>query len=566
LKPSDHKPPKLAQKALLSFLRDEISEEVQGDLEEKFYSNLKKLSPFWSKLSYWYQVLNYLRPFAIRKFNSPSLNYLTMYQHNIKISWRSITKQKTYSLIKIGGLATGITACLLILMFIKYTLSYDKHYPDGDFIYRVIGIYGETGSAKSPYYPAALASTLEREFPEIEVAGSFIGNELLGGSNKMVKRPGELKNIYEEGFILMDQGLLDILQPKFVIGDPSEVLSEPYSMAISKRKAEKFFPNENPVGKSLILNNDEKQPYVIKGVFVDFPVASFFQYDFLLTTAGTEVWSGDHDSWKTNIHQTFIRVLPGTNTTVLESKITDIIAKSYMLSSMRNAGMRNAEEIINNFKFKLQPFKDIYMKSSGIKDGLNHGDIRFVWIFGAVAGFILIIACINFINLSTARSLNRAKEIALKKVVGSFRKELVSQFLVESIIFSLLAFIIALSLSVVSLPYFNKLTALSLRLPWNEWWFLPLLILSSIIVGTLAGLYPALYLSGFKPIEMLSGEKIHHSRNFRTRSILVIFQFTISFILIICTFIIFRQLNFILSNDVGFEKEQVLQINGTDIL
>jgi putative ABC transport system permease protein len=566
LKPLNHKPPKLAKKVLLSFLREEISEEVQGDLEEKFYSNLKKSSIYWSKLNYWYQVLNYLRPFAIKKYNSRYSNYLTMHQHNIKISWRSLTKQKIYSLIKIGGLSVGIAASLLVGLFIKYSLSYDKHYPDSDLLYRVIGVYDETGSAKSPYYPAALEGYLKSDFPEIDIAGRFMGNELIGMVGIMVKRPEDVRNIYEDGFIFMDQGLLDILKPHFVNGNPSQVLSEPFSMAISESKAEKFFPKENPIGKSLILNNDEKQPYIIKGVYKDFPAASFSHYDFLLSLAGTESWTGDPTSWRANIHQTFIKILPGTNTMLLASKMTDDIAKTYMLTSMRNAGMINADEIIKKFTFKLQPVKDIYLKSSGINDGLNHGDIRFVWIFAAVAIFILIIACINFINLSTARSANRAKEIGLRKVVGSSRRNLVSQFLVESTMFSMLAFIVALLIAMVFLSYFNKLTALSLNLPWNEWWFLPLLISSAIVIGVIAGIYPAIYLSAFKPIRMLRGEVAQGSRSSIIRSILVIFQFTTSFILIISTFIIYRQFNFILRYDSGFKKEQVIQINGTEVM
>ena len=487
-----------------------------------------------------------------------------MYQHNIKISWRSLTRQKTYSAIKIGGLATGIAACLLIVLFIKYSLSYDKHYSDGDLLYRVIGLYDEAGSQRSPYYTAGLVSTLKSEFPEIEVAGRFIGNELIAGESRMIRRPDEVKNIYEQGFILMDQGLLDILRPRFINGDPSLALAEPNSLVISKSKAEKFFPDENPVDKSLILNNDEKQPYVIKGVFEDFPSASFFQYDFLLTIAGTEFWSGDENEWRDlNIHQTFIRVLPGTNTSLLASKITEDIVKTHFRSNWRDIGL---EEIANNFKFELQPVKDIYLKSAGIRDGLNHGDLRFIRISGAIAGFILIIACINFINLSTARSANRTTEIGLRKAAGSFRKDLINRFLVESVLFSAIAFCFALVMSFMFLPYFNKLTALTLVIPWNEWWFLPLFIAAAVMTGVFAGLYPALYLSGFKPITMLSGTISQGSKTSKIRSILVIFQFTISFVLIIGTFIVLRQTNFILNKDLGFSRTQVIQINGTDIM
>ena len=564
MNPVRHGPPGLAQKVLLGFLRDDISEEVQGDLEEEFYSNIKKRSPFRAKLNYWYQVLNYLRPFAIKKFNSRYSNYLTMYQHNFKIGWRSLTKHKIYSGIKIGGLATGIAAFLLIGLYIKYSLSYDKHYLDGDLLYRVTNVYDESGSQRNMYYSAGLVNSLKRDFPEIEIAGRFIGNELIGGDRRSIRRPDEVRNIYEEGFIMMDQGLLDILNPRFVYGNPAQVLTEPNSLAISKSKAEKFFPDENPVGKSLILNNDEKQPYVIKGVFEDFPSASFFQYDFLLTIAGTEFWSGSENEWKyLNIHQTFIKVKPGTNTTLLASKVTEDIVKNHMVSNLRDVGL---EEIARHFTFKFQPLGDIHLRSVGMRDGLNHGDIRFIWIFAVVAGFILIIACINFINLSTARSANRAKEIGLRKVVGSLRKNLVSQFLVESVLFSMLAFFLALIISVVSLPYFNNLTGLTLVLPWKELWFLPMFIAGSVITGVCAGLYPALFLSGFKPIWMLSGVISQGGKTSLIRNMLVIFQFAVSFVLIISTFIILRQTNFILNKDLGFSRTQVLQINGTNIV
>jgi len=561
-----HKPPDLAQKILLSFLREEIAEEVQGDLEEKYYSNLKKYSPFWSGLNYWSQVFNYLRPFAIKRFKSQHSNYMSIYKHNIKISWRSLTKQKIFSAIKIGGFAGGIAATLLIGLFIRYSLSFDKHYPDSDLLYRVIGEYDGSGTARSSYYPAALTSLLKNDFPEIEISGRLMGNELIGLGGMMFRKPEEIKSIYENGFIFIDQGLLDILKPMFVNGIPEKVLDEPGSIAISKSKAERYFPGENPVGKTIVLNNDQKQIYTIKGVFEDFPKSSFFQYDFLLTLAGTEYWTGDNITWNKNIHQTFIKVLPGTNTPLLASKITKDIAKTYMLTSMRKAGMINADEIIKNFSFKLQPVSEIYLKSKGINDGLNHGDIRFVYIFGGVAIFILIIACINFINLSTARSANRSKEIGLRKVVGSYRSDLIGQFLVESTMFSLMSFFLALIISQSLLPYFNNTINLPLEIPWKEWWFFPLLVVLSLIIGIIAGSYPALYLSGFRPISMLRGDISQGSGTSGIRRILVVFQFTISFVLIIGTTIIYNQLDFLLNKDIGFKKEQVIQINGTDII
>ena len=560
-------PPQQAQRFLRWFLRGDLAEEVQGDLEEKFYSKLEESSSFRAKLNYWYQVFNYLRPFAIRKSKSVYLNHYAMYKSYFKIGWRNLMKQKMYSTINIGGLAMGIAACLLIALFIQHELSYDKHYPDADRIYRVIGVYNIKGEiSKNIYFPAVMASVLKDDFPEVEAAGHFISRELIGRGGQVVRRADKVENIYEEGFIYADQGLLDILQPHFVNGDLSQALNEPNTMAISKSKAEKYFPDENPLGKILIINDNEIQPYIIRGIFEDFPATSHFQYDFLLTITGTESLTGDHTTWRRNIFHTYIKVQPGTDATLLASELTEGIVKTYMLSSWREGGMVDAEELANNVTLELQSISDIHLRSKGIHDGLNHGDIRFVWLFSAIAGFILIIACINFINLSTAKSANRAKEVGLRKVVGSFRIDLINQFLTESVLFSFLSFTLALLLAWLLLPYFNELSAKSLTFPWHEWWFLPLIVVAAVFVGILAGLYPSLYLSGFKPIQVLKGGVSRGSKSSKMRSVLVIFQFTTSTILIIGTFIIYQQLDFILSKDVGFDKEQVLLIQGVNTM
>ena len=213
-----------------------------------------------------------------------------------------------------------------------------------------------------------------------------------------------------------------------------------------------------------------------------------------------------------------------------------------------------------------QPITDVHLYSSNIDDGLDKGDIRFVWLFGAIAAFILVIACINFINLSTAKSANRAKEVGLRKVVGSHRISLVNQFLTESVLFSVLSFILGLLIAILLLPYFNTLAAKSLAIPWTAWWLLPLMIGCAIIVGVMAGLYPSFYLSAFKPIDVLKGQLSRGSKNSILRNGLVIFQFTTSIILIIGTLVIYKQTHFMLNKKVGFDKDQVLLIQGTNTL
>ena len=221
---------------------------------------------------------------------------------------------------------------------------------------------------------------------------------------------------------------------------------------------------------------------------------------------------------------------------------------------------------MKNAYLELQPLYDIHLHSGGISDGLAPGDIRFVWLFGSIAIFILIIACINFINLSTARSANRAREVGLRKVVGSFRSSLVNQFLTESMIFSILSFVMGVLLAALLLPYFNLLSAKSLVFPWQSWWLLPVGLGVILLVGMVAGLYPSFYLSSFKPIEVLKGNLARGSKSSGTRSALVIFQFTTSIVLIVGTFIIERQMQFMLNKKVGFEKDQVVLIQGTNTL
>src|SRR6185503_11938016 len=222
--------------------------------------------------------------------------------------------------------------------------------------------------------------------------------------------------------------------------------------------------------------------------------------------------------------------------------------------------------LVKNAKILIQPVTDIHLYSANIDDRLDKGDIKFVWLFGAIALFILVIACINFINLSTARSANRAKEVGLRKVVGSDRTSLVKQFLTESLVFSVLSFVLGFVIAGLMLPYFNTLAGKSLTTPWTAWWLLPVMIGAAIIIGVIAGLYPSFYLSSFRPIAVLKGQLSRGSKNSVLRNGLVIFQFTTSIILIIGTLVIYKQTHFMLNKKVGFDKDQVLLIEGTNTL
>ncbi|PSL23296.1 ABC transporter permease [Chitinophaga ginsengisoli] len=487
-----------------------------------------------------------------------------MLSNHFKIAWRSIAKQKMFSAIKIGGFSLGIAACLLIALYIGQELSYDHNNPNADRICRAIIDWGKPNT-KNSYFPAPFADALRKDLPEVEKAGRFLDEELFGAGHGQVRTSDKQENTYEEGVLFADQDLLDILQIPFVYGDPAHALSEPNTIVITKRKADKYFPHQNPIGKTLIINDDVSKPYQIGGVVQDLPATSHLQFDFLRTLKGIELWPGEQTYWLANNYQTYVLLRPGTDMAKFQSKVSALKDK-YLLASAEKSGDKAIIDIVKKVSLSVQPLKDIHLRSDGINDGLGHGDIRLVWLFGAIASFILIIAGINFINLSTARSANRAKEVGLRKAVGSDRVSLIRQFLSESLLFSFLSLVLGLALAWILLPYFNTLSGKSLSIPWATWWFVPTLLLSATVIGILAGLYPSFYLSSFQPIHALKGKISQGHKPTRMRSALVVFQFTTSVALIIGTFIIYRQMRYILDKKVGFDKEHVVLIQGTNTL
>ena len=489
-----------------------------------------------------------------------------MLKNYLKVAWRQLRKQKFYSTIKIGGFALSIAACLLITLYIRDELSYDRQYVHADRIFRVINIYNNNGKiGKGTACAPPFAKAIKTDFPEIELSGRLMPFALfIGAGSNEVMRADQDQNTYEEGFSYADPEMLDILEVPMVYGDRSHALAEPNTIVLSKKKADKYFPNQNPVGKVLYLNNDKTHPYTVGGVMKDFPSTTHIQYDFFLTLKGHELWPGEQNTWMAQNYDTYVRLRPGADAARLETKLRTT-TKKYLIPALVQGGRTDAEQVGKNLSFFLQPVSTIHI-TADIQEGLPHGDIRFVWLFGAVACFILLIACINFINLSTARSANRAKEVGLRKVVGSQRGSLVRQFLTESLLFSCCSFILAIVLAWLLLPYFNRLAAKSLVFPWASWWLVPMMLLAAIIIGVLAGLYPSFYLSSFQPIQVLKGMVSRGSKNARLRSILVVFQFTTSVILIIATFIVYRQMQFILHRELGFDKDQVVVIQGTSTL
>lgn len=485
-----------------------------------------------------------------------------MFKNHLNIAWRTIKKDKLFTFIKIGGFAVGIAACLLIALFIRNEISYDEHYIKKDQIYRVVfqgEVQGEV--MKSTHFQLPFADALQSDFPEITKAGKVNTIEIFGAGKRGMRVSGQNENTFEEDFILADQEAFDILEIQLDEGNPQTALSRPSSIVMSRSKADKYFPNGDALQQTIFLDNDTSKPYTVTGIMEDVPENSHLDFDFLLPIEDT------NQNWTNQNYFTYVLVNPNTDIPALEQKMSLIVEKYIIPAQIKRGRSADFIDVLRTAEYKLQPVTDIYLKSDlKMQDGLKHGDIKFVWLFAAIAVFVLLLAIINFINLSTAKSANRAKEVGLRKTIGAFRNNLVGQFLTESMIFSIISFVLGVGLAWVLLPTFNQIAAKNMELPLSEWWFLPILLVAALLVGVLAGLYPAFYLSAFRPVNVLKGTLSVGSKSGRLRSGLVIFQFTTSVILIIGTLIIYRQMDFIVSKELGYDKERVVVLEGTNIL
>jgi putative ABC transport system permease protein len=565
--PSTPSPPRLMLRFFRMYCNPQLVEDIEGDLVERFELRASKKGQKKAKHLFIKDVLQLFRPGIIRPIiGTQKLNQFGMFKNNMVIAKRQLLRHKMYSTIKIGGFAIGIGVCLLITLFIKSELSYDKHIPNHENLYRVVNNYNLDGQIiKYTWFAPPFAKAIQDDFPEVVLAGRTNEGSSFGSGKNNIRIEGDPQNQYEGDFIHVDQQILDLFQFKMVYGELKEALNQPQTLVMTRKKANKLFLGENPVGRTIYINDNTELPYKIGGVIEDLPETGFFQFDFLFSLTAKEFWVGEQVSWESQNYQVFVQVNPGTDMEALNPRLSEI-GRKYILPVEIKNGNPNAEEEMKNVSFSLQPVTDIHLRSADVTDVYQKSDIKYIWIFGIIAAFILGLACINFINLSTAKSANRAKEVGLRKTIGSHRSHLIAQFLTESILYSLLSFGIAIIIASIAMPYFNDLAGKTLSLPWTELWFIPTLFASAFLIGIVAGLYPAFYLSSFKPAAVLKGKLSMGSKSSKLRNALVVFQFTASIVLIIGTFVVYQQMEFILNTKTGFDKEQVIQLRGTGVI
>ncbi len=475
-----------------------------------------------------------------------------MIKNYLKIALRNLLKFKAYSFINIFGLAIGIAACIMILLFINDELSYDRNNLKADQIYRVHTAARLAGNESNlAVSPAPLGKTLVNDFPEVIQYVRLMPNRTM-----LIRYKDNVFN--EANFYWADSTLFDVFTIPFIQGDPQTALAQPHTIVITQRLAKKYFGNEDPMDK--IMNFEDGTPYTIKGVVKDCPHNVHFHYDIFASMASLGL--GDTPFWVANSFHTYIVLKKGVPGSQLTAKLPAFVEK-YAGPQLRELFQTSYEEILKSgsrYEFHMQPLTDIHLTSHLDYELEPNSDIKYIYIFSVIALFILLIACINFMNLSTARSMLRSKEVGIRKVLGSNKSQLIKQFLTESVLMTFIAVVIAIALVEIFLPSFNSLAGKELHTSYfSNYLALPALFVAVIAVGLIAGSYPAFFLSSFKPVTVLKG-KLNGAGGTWLRSGLVVFQFAISIVLFIGTFIVYGQLKYVQEKNLGFDRDHVLVI------
>jgi putative ABC transport system permease protein len=470
-----------------------------------------------------------------------------MLKNYLKIALRNLWRKRAYTFINVIGLVVGMACCFLIFLYVHFELSYDQFHSKADRIYRVVGDLKSSGETLYWYEtPGPLAGSLKSEFPQVQEVTRFIN---LG----VLVRTGGVK-FQEKQVLWADSSIFSVFDFPLIYGDPGTALKEPNSVVISETAALKYFGRTNPLGRSLLLTS-LNLPGVVTGVMKDIPENSHIKADIMISMStyirSLQPWV-DAD-WGSYLFSTYALLMPGTDPGVLQSKLPALVQK-YEGRELKNKN--------TDYTLSLEPLKNVYLRSA--YGAPVTGNLDNVHILSAIALFILLIEGVNFINLSTARSVERAKEVGIRKCAGARSDQLIGQFLVESMLIALVAFFIALALCHFVLPMFNQLSGKPISFGIFESLAQPCwLLLLALGIGLVAGIYPALVLSGFKPVVVLKGHFASGSKGAALRRVLVVTQYTISIALIVSTLVVYSQLNFMQRQPLGFDKDKMLIISNS---
>ncbi|KAA2219609.1 ABC transporter permease [Maribacter flavus] len=480
-----------------------------------------------------------------------------MFKNHIKIAWRSLKKQPFFTFLNTFGLAIGMAGALLISLYIYDELTYDTMFKDADRIYRINADIKFGGDArKYAVSPAPMADALQSDFSEIEVVTRFRTR-----GSALVRKADAEANVKEEQTTFVDATFFEMFGIELLAGDPTTALKNPNSIVMTRTAAEKHFGVTNAVGQDLILNNEE--PFTVTGVIEDLPNNSFLRdYSLFEAMAGNE--DAQTVNWGSNNYQTFFKLIPSADVESIKEPLQGFLGK-YLIPWAQSFMPGITEEQFaaagNYLNYSTILLTDIHLSSNLVAEMSSNNDMQSIYILSFIAVFLVVLASVNFMNLSTAQSLKRAKEVGVRKTLGSNKRDLVRQFLVESGLISFISLLLALVLAVSALPFFNELADKDISLPFLSPFFWLILFGGVIVLGLFSGSYPAFFMSRFIPVNVLKGGGQSSVGGGKIRNSLVVFQFAISVFLIISTLVVYQQLKYIQSKDLGFSKDQVLVVN-----
>lgn len=482
-----------------------------------------------------------------------------MFKNYLKVAFRNLWKNKVFSAINILGLSAGLAVCLLIVLYVKDELSYDKYNTQAENIFRLdADIYFNGTQFTSAVAPSPLAPTLKKDFPQIVQY-----TRLRNYGDILVKKDNQ--NIQNHQAVFADSTFFQVFTIPMIYGNRLTALNEPNSIVIDETTARKYFNTTDVLGKSLYVDNSTNCK--ITGVIKDIPPQSNFHFSFVRPMHDTR--RDDEGDWLSNNYASFVLVRPGVSKAVAQELVNKTIDK-YLSKQLEQTFHTRASDLKkggNHFFYPVTPLTEIHLHSNKSYEFEVNGNVTYVYIFSVIAIMIMLIACTNFMNLSTARSANRAKEVGIRKVAGSLRSHLIFQFLIESVLMTFLSLLLALVIAGLLMPLFNQLAGKQMSVvTLFSSWLLPILIGLIIVVGCISGSYPAFYLSSFQPVQVLKGSIAKGFGNSGLRSGLVIFQFFISITLVTGTMVIYNQLKYISSREIGYNRDQVLVINNTWVL
>jgi putative ABC transport system permease protein len=541
----NRKTPKLAVWLLKLVARPDDYYFALGDLDQIYSSILRDRTRLAARFWIWWEIIRSLPGFARN-----SLYWSTVMLGNyLKITWRNARRQTGYFVIKIAGLAVGLACSLMIMLWVQHELSFDTYHSKADRIYRSCLDIQIGSPMKFPASSPPMGPVMVEEFPEVLASVSFTNR------NRTAITTGD-RQFFEDRAAYSQNSLFEIFDLPLVLGDRSKALTEPYTVTISRSAADRFFGDLHPIGQTLRFEGADD--YTVTGVFEDFPSNSHINYhvirSFETLVMTMPDWAND---WSNFYLVTYLLLEKGADYRELEKKMPGFIERNF--GDLKSQG-------VGHMAIYFQPLKDIYLRSGFSQDYNIAGNVTYVYGFTAIAFFILLIACVNFVNLTTARSVNRAREVGLRKALGADRSKLVGQFLCEAVLYCLLALVMALILVELVLPVFNDLARVRVSLNMQTHPEMLLALLGgAVLIGLLAGTYPALYLSAFNPTRTLKHTQLSRRSGANIRSVLVVFQFCISIILIIGTLTVFGQISYMKNRNLGFIGEQVLVIPAANI-